>query len=103
MIDDVNMSRRQRKAQNELIDEMARVLDHAPSRKMLRFLIERCGVYQPGTPEDRRQVGLEIIGLVSSVSEHAYVGLMKEAADELVEMKLKAKKQQNLESEDDDY
>jgi hypothetical protein len=99
MNEDTTMSRRQRQARNALLDELGAALRHGPTRKVFRALLDMCGVYDPQTPADRRAVGLEFIHMMGQVGEHEYVNLMKEAADELVELKLRAKRQ---ESRDDD-
>lgn len=95
MMDDIDMSRRQRKARNQLLNEFGAALQHAPARKVMRAIIDMCGVYDPSTPADRRAVGLELIHVISQVGEHEYVNLMKEAADELVELKHKAKREES--------
>lgn len=90
-----DMSRRQRKARNAVIDEFAAALRHGPTRKTMRVILDMCGVYDPNTPPDRRAVGLELIAMMGEVGEHEYVNLMREAADELVVLKLEAQKQES--------
>lgn len=77
-----DLSRRMRQEINEQKTNWEKALAHGPTRKVLRTILDACGVYEPGTPEDRRAVGLDLIRTLNEVDPHSYVRLMQEAVNE---------------------
>ena|SRR6056297_443987 len=98
-------SRGQRKAQKQLLDNTRAALAHGPTRLLLRWLLDRTGMFgQPvedGSLErflGRRDVGIELLELMNELDPYEFVRLQKEAADDIVQRRNEAKKR----GEDDD-
>jgi hypothetical protein len=94
------LSRRMRQEINDQKTTWEKALAHGPTRKVLRSILDACGVYEPETPADRRAVGLELIRAISEVDPHGYVRLMTEAVNEKVAME--AALAREIEERDDD-
>lgn len=83
MTDDMDLSRSQKRRLKEQRREVNAVLEHEPSRRFLRRMIDVAGVFEPGSQElAARDIGLWVIAELNAASPHAFPRLMMEAANE---------------------
>ena len=100
----MTMTRAQKTAAKQAERDWAQALDHAPTRRVLREIIDQCGVYTPAFTgnsttfynEGRRSVGLDIIATMERVREGAYLALQREA----LEVRMR---QRTVETEEDEH
>src|SRR6056297_1771969 len=92
-------SRRQKKAQNEFLQNLEAALKHGPSRHVLRWLMEQGGLFDTSFTgnsttfynEGRRSLVLELVAAMNTVDPYEVVRLMKEGADEVVHLRNQAR------------
>lgn len=97
---EVEMSRSQRQARNELVENTRAALAHGPTRYLMRWILDQAGIFEPaftgnsGTfyAEGKRELGLEVIALFNEVDPYEFVRLMKEGADDVVQKRNEARK-----------
>ena len=90
------LSRRQKQDLKRLLDALARVADTDEGRLVLRWIIERSGVFLSSKSGQfdagRRELGLEVIRTLDAVNEFTFAQLMAEGAREVYERKQAAKR-----------
>lgn len=105
MLDDQDMSRSERRAKKELMDRARRALGNEDTRYLMRWVLEQTGMFKPAFTgnsttffnEGRREVGLEIVGLLNEIDPYEFVRLMKDGADEIVRKRNEARGQSDEE------
>ena len=94
-------SRTARQARNDLIKAAQAALAHDPTRKLLRWVLDQTGLFDPAFTgnsstfynEGKRDVGLNIIALLNEIDPYEFVRLMKEGADDIVRKRNEARRQ----------
>lgn len=85
-----DLSRRQRKQFNQLASDMSAVLETGQGRRVMRWLLDRSGVFMSNQSTEfdpgRREMGLELIKAMDAADPFAFVRLMQEGARELAEL-----------------
>jgi len=87
------ISRREKKARKDLLDNTRAALAHDPTRQLMRWILDRTGMF--GQPDQatverfmgRRDVGIELLELMNELDPYEFVRLQKEAADDIVELR----------------
>lgn len=86
---DDTLSRAQKSATRQRNADIAKCLDHGPTRRVLAQLIDGCGVFSypvlgEGSEyrEGRRSVGLDIVAMLQAVEPMAFIALQKEIVAE---------------------
>lgn len=103
-----DLSRSQTKALKEQRADLAAAYGHEPTRRVLRRLLDACGVfsYNPSTDnavfytEGQRSVGLWLIAELNAIDVHALPRLLQEGANEAVVNHAAAKNMENQEDDD---
>lgn len=99
MNNEEHITRSQKKARKELIDRVRAALADPNTRYLLRWVLERAGMFdqaftgnsQTFFNEGKREVGLEVVALLNEVDPYEFVRLMKEGADEVVQKRNQAR------------
>lgn len=98
MTDKNDLSRRQRQHFNQLAADMDTVLKTASGQRVMRWLIDRSGVFlsnqSPEYDAGRRELGLEMIRAMDASDPYAFVRLMQEGAREQMELRVADKRKQ---------
>ena len=110
MNDETHMSRSQRKAAKEVLNNLEAALKHEPTRVVLRWVFDRAGLFETSYSTDpnatafsegQRSVALELIAAMNEIDPYEVVRLMKEGADDIVTLRLQAKKNARSGGDDD--
>lgn len=95
MSNPTTLTRSERKTRKKLLDAAGAALGNANTRYLLRWVLDRAGLFEPsftgnsGTfyNEGKRDLGLELVNLLNEIDPYEFVRLMKEGADEIVELR----------------
>lgn len=104
------MSRRQKAAAARRKQEIEAALKHGPTRKLLAMVFDISGMYAPAAYGDalsmarsqgRRDVGLELRGLIDSADPLAFVAIEAEAVQRKIEAKASQERENDVPTADD--
>ena len=103
------LSRRKKAALAKRKGEIEAALRHGPTRRLLAMIFDMAGVYAPAAYGDvlalarsqgRRDVGLDLRGLIDSVDPLAFVAIEAEAAQARAEAAASDKRVTDVSDED---
>lgn len=79
-----DLSRRQKAKLKEQNRDLQLALAHAPTRKLVRRILDVSGVFDPSSDPGARNIGLWLIAELNRMNPHTFPQLLQEAANEHV-------------------
>lgn len=98
------LSRSQTKALKAQRDALELAMEHGPTRRFMRSLLDACGVFAPNTSvgpegvflEGQRSVGLSIMAEMNEIDPHMLPKLLQDGANELIRSRVDTRKQETM-------